>query len=173
MTSSAVPLLNVALIALVPEPSARPEGGEEERGEGWLHTATAGFRELASTPLLATVVGVYALQALVAGALGVFTVVIDGRRTSRAEVTLERVVESGDARQAVISLVIHEGLNRQVRRMCDAIGHPVVRLRRVRFGPITDPNIRPGEFRDLSAREVAALKRAAGSTAKARAPRPT
>jgi len=69
-------VLSAALVALVPEPSAMAEMREEERGEGWVRTATAGFRELASTPLLATVVGVYALQALVAGALGVFTVVL-------------------------------------------------------------------------------------------------
>ena len=44
--------------------------------------------------------------------------------------------------------------------MCDAIGHPVVRLRRVRIGPITDEHIRPGEFRDLTPREVALLRKA-------------
>jgi hypothetical protein len=48
--------------------------------------------------------------------------------------------------------------------MCEAVGHPVVRLRRVRIGPITDEHIRPGEFRDLSEKEVAALKRAASGT---------
>ena len=69
-------VLSAALVALVPEPSAMADMREEERGQGWVRTATAGFRELASTPLLATVVGVYALQALVAGALGVFTVVL-------------------------------------------------------------------------------------------------
>jgi hypothetical protein len=58
-----------------------------------------------------------------------------------------------------------------VRNMCDAVGHPVVRLRRVRIGPIHDPRIRPGEFRDLSPREIAALKAAADLTAPRR-PRP-
>jgi hypothetical protein len=48
-----------------------------------------------------------------------------------------------------------------VRRMCEAIGHPVSRLKRVRIGPITDDHIRPGEFRDLSEEEVAALRREA------------
>jgi hypothetical protein len=43
--------------------------------------------------------------------------------------------------------------------MCDSIGHPVVRLRRVRIGPITDPHIRPGEFRDLTPREIALLRK--------------
>jgi 23S rRNA pseudouridine2605 synthase len=87
-------------------------------------------------------------------------ITIDGRRTAPAEITLERVLE-GDA-QSIVSFVIREGRNRQVRDMCDAVGHPVMKLRRVRIGPITDDHIRPGEFRDLSDREVAMLKRAAG-----------
>ncbi|HEY3766876.1 MAG TPA: cyclic nucleotide-binding domain-containing protein, partial [Gaiellales bacterium] len=74
---AAVFVWSAALIALVPEPArAAPAAGAKEGGEGLLRTAGAGFRVLGSTPLLATVVGVYALQALVAGALGVFTVVV-------------------------------------------------------------------------------------------------
>lgn len=89
-------------------------------------------------------------------------VMLDGRSTAPAEVELRKVAESAaGGEQAVLSLTIHEGRNRQVRRMCEAVGHPVVRLRRVRIGPITDPHIRPGEFRDLSSKEIAALKRAA------------
>src|SRR6185436_5570286 len=72
-------------------------------------------------------------------------VVIDGRKTAGAEVELRKVPEP--AGQAVLSIVIREGRNRQIRKMCDAIGHPIVRLRRVRFGPISDAHIRPGEFR--------------------------
>ncbi len=69
-------VLSAALVALVPEPAPEPQPAAEPAGGGAIRAATAGFRELASTPLLATVVGVYALQALVAGALGVFTVVL-------------------------------------------------------------------------------------------------
>lgn len=87
---------------------------------------------------------------------------LDGRRTGPADVTLARVLPEGKG--AILSLIIHEGRNRQIRRMCEAIGHPVSRLRRVRIGPITDPKIRPGEFRDLDEKEVAALKRAASKT---------
>jgi 23S rRNA pseudouridine2605 synthase len=88
-------------------------------------------------------------------------IVLDGRKTSHAEVTIEKVVESQGGDVAVLSIVLHEGRNRQVRRMCEAVGHPVVRLRRVRIGPIRDEHIRPGEFRHLDEREVAALRRAA------------
>jgi 23S rRNA pseudouridine2605 synthase len=61
----------------------------------------------------------------------------------------------------VIRIVIHEGRNRQVRRMCDAVGHPVVRLVRTRIGPITDRSLRPGAWRPLGAPEVRALTEAA------------
>jgi 23S rRNA pseudouridine2605 synthase len=60
----------------------------------------------------------------------------------------------------VIRLVIHEGRNRQVRRMCEAIGHPVVRLVRTRIGPLRDPNLRPGSWRPLERDELRALERA-------------
>lgn len=64
----------------------------------------------------------------------------------------------------VIRLVIHEGRNRQVRRMLDAVGHPVLRLVRSRVGPIVDPKLKPGSFRTLTGDEVLALQRAASST---------
>jgi 23S rRNA pseudouridine2605 synthase len=91
-------------------------------------------------------------------------VVIEGRRTAPANIELQRVIDAESGPQAVLSFVIREGRNRQVRDMCDAIGHPVVRLRRMRIGPVTDEHIRPGEFRDLDEREVAALRRAAEGT---------
>ena len=87
-------------------------------------------------------------------------VMLDGRKTAPAEVSIEKLIERAGGEDALLSLVIHEGRNRQVRRMCEAVGHPVVRLKRVRIGPIHDEHIRPGEFRDLDEREVAALKRA-------------
>ena len=88
-------------------------------------------------------------------------IVIDGRRTRPADVKLLSVAEGSKAQHATLSIVVKEGRNRQVRNMCEAIGHPVDRLKRVRIGPITDDRIRPGEFRELDAKEVAALRRAA------------
>lgn len=63
----------------------------------------------------------------------------------------------------VLRIVIHEGRNRQVRRMCEAIGHPVIRLVRTRIGPLGDRRLRPGDWRALRTEEVRALERAAGS----------
>jgi 23S rRNA pseudouridine2605 synthase len=62
----------------------------------------------------------------------------------------------------VLRLVIHEGKNRQVRRMCEAIGHPVRRLVRTRIGPLRDTTLAPGTWRALTAAEVRALAGAAG-----------
>jgi 23S rRNA pseudouridine2605 synthase len=63
---------------------------------------------------------------------------------------------------SVLRLVIHEGRNRQVRRMCEAIGHPVQRLVRTRIGPLSDRRLAPGAWRPLTSDEVRALERAAG-----------
>ena len=59
-----------------------------------------------------------------------------------------------------VRLVIHEGRNRQVRRMLDAVGHPVRRLVRTRIGPLTDRRLRPGEWRPLTPAEVRSLESA-------------
>jgi 23S rRNA pseudouridine2605 synthase len=67
-----------------------------------------------------------------------------------------------------IELTIHEGRKRQVKRMCEAVGHPVIRLERVRFGPLRLGDLAPGAYRRLSEAEVSLL-RAAGSAAR-RAP---
>lgn len=91
-------------------------------------------------------------------------VVIDGRRTAPARVSLRRTLDAARGTESWLSLVIHEGRHRQVRKMLDAVGHPVVRLRRVRIGPISDARLKPGHFRDLTPREIAALRRAAQQT---------
>jgi 23S rRNA pseudouridine2605 synthase len=61
----------------------------------------------------------------------------------------------------LLRLVLHEGRNRQVRRMCEAVGHPVVRLVRYRIGPVVDPSLAPGRWRVLDRAEVRALHEAA------------
>jgi 23S rRNA pseudouridine2605 synthase len=61
-----------------------------------------------------------------------------------------------------IELTIHEGRKRQVRRMCEAVGHPVRSLKRVAFGPLSLGDLEPGEHRRLSDAEVSRLHAAAG-----------
>ncbi len=82
---------------------------------------------------------------------------IDGRRTLPARVRRLRTVESRGASHGVIELTLREGRNRQVRFMCDAIGHPVDRLKRTKIGPIADSSLGPGDIRDLTAAEIRAL----------------
>jgi 23S rRNA pseudouridine2605 synthase len=65
--------------------------------------------------------------------------------------------------RTLVRITIHEGRKRQVRRMFDAIGHPVVRLVRTRIGPLADRSLAPGEWRALTVDEVRALERAAGT----------
>jgi 23S rRNA pseudouridine2605 synthase len=84
---------------------------------------------------------------------GVF---IDGRRTAPAEVTRGNTVKAGGGTTR-LTITLREGRNRQVRRMCAAIGHEVRSLVRVRMGPLTLGRMRPGEWRELTAREVEML----------------
>jgi len=98
---------------------------------------------------------------------------VEGRPSPAALRRLREGVELDDgitapARAALvppqtIKLSIHEGRNRQVRRMCAAIGHPVVRLVRTRVGPIAERRLKPGEWRPLTQAEVRALAQAAAA----------
>jgi 23S rRNA pseudouridine2605 synthase len=67
-----------------------------------------------------------------------------------------RQVERG-----VLELTIKEGRKRQVRRMCEAIGHPVTELTRIAFGPLRLTNLAPGQHRRLTAAEIERLRSAA------------
>jgi 23S rRNA pseudouridine2605 synthase len=97
---------------------------------------------------------------------------VEGRPSPGALRTLRQGVELEDgmtapARVAAVPpsglrIAIHEGRNRQVRRMCDAVGHPVRRLVRIRIGPLADRSLKPGEWRELTQDEVRGLERAAG-----------
>lgn len=80
-------------------------------------------------------------------------VVIDGLRTEPAKVT--RIGETG------LRVTIHEGRNRQIRKMCEAVDLGVERLVRTRIGSVSDRQLQPGEFRDLTTDEVQSLMAAA------------
>ena len=95
---------------------------------------------------------------------------VEGRPSRRTLRRLREGVELDDGPTApaqatlvepdVVRLTIHEGRNRQVRRMCEAVGHPVRRLVRVRIGPLADRSLPPGGWRPLRRDEVRALERA-------------
>ena len=87
-------------------------------------------------------------------------ILIEGRRTQPANVNVLHA-RSDDA---LLEITVREGRNRQVRNMCDAIGHPVSSLRRVAIGPIRDPKLPLGRWRDLGDAEVARLQNAAAKT---------
>jgi len=59
---------------------------------------------------------------------------------------------------SVVEITIHEGRNRQVRRMCAAIGHPVIHLHRTAYAGLTAERLEPGEWRELTAAEIAELR---------------
>jgi 23S rRNA pseudouridine2605 synthase len=88
-------------------------------------------------------------------------VMVEGRRTGPAHVEL--LPGRRDDQHATLRITIHEGRNRQVRNMCEAIGHPVDRLKRIAIGPIRDGRLKPGQWRELTTEEVARLRRAIGT----------
>jgi 23S rRNA pseudouridine2605 synthase len=78
---------------------------------------------------------------------------LDDGPTAPARVRVAQSIPGG----AALEIVIHEGRNRQVRRMCEAVGHPVRRLVRTRIGPLVDRRLAPGHWRPLELSEVRAL----------------
>jgi len=76
-------------------------------------------------------------------------ILLEGRRTAPADVR-----SAGHT----LTITVREGRNRQVRKMCDAIGHPVDRLRRVAIGPIRDGRLKVGRWRELTSKEVDRLR---------------
>ena len=95
-------------------------------------------------------VDVEALDALRNG-----VVLDDGRKTRPAEVFVERAEPS----TTWVNITLKEGMNRQVHRMGDAIGHRVMRLVRLSFAGITADGLRPGEMRPLQTKELDQLKK--------------
>ena len=79
------------------------------------------------------------------------------------EAKADRVtVKDSGPRGSIVEITLHSGKNRIVRRMLDAVGHPVTRLARTRLGPLRLGNLRPGQTRPLSGEEIAALQQEIG-----------
>lgn len=83
---------------------------------------------------------------------------IDGRLTAPADV----YIISKDEGRAVLEIILYEGRNRQIRRMCEALNLEVARLRRIAVGPIKLGMLQTGQWRDLTEQEVESLFKAAG-----------
>jgi 23S rRNA pseudouridine2605 synthase len=106
----------------------------------------------------------------------VYEVLVEGRPTQHALQLLREGVDledgvicpaevaiiRGDVGGTWLRFVIHEGRKRQLRRMCDAVGHPVRRLIRVRMGPLTLGDLLPGQHRPLTAQERIQLRKVVG-----------
>jgi len=160
VTTAADPQGRPTAVALVPRlPRVFPVGRLDADTEGLLLlTNDGGLAHRLTHPsfgvekeYLAEVQGVpspHALRRLRQG------VELEDGRTAPARVG--RVGDRG------LRITIHEGRNRQVRRMCEAVGHPVLRLVRTRIGPLADRDLTPGQWRPLAVSEVRALERATG-----------
>ncbi len=83
---------------------------------------------------------------------------IDGKMTLPATV----VVKTKEPGRVVLLMTIKEGRNRQIRRMCEAVGLEVARLRRISIGPVKLGVLKPGTWRELTAEELRALRTAMG-----------
>jgi len=85
-------------------------------------------------------------------------IVLDGKKTLPANI----IVLTTEPNRVVLQITIKEGRNRQIRRMCEAVGLEVARLRRTSIGPVKLGMLKPGTWRDLTAEELRALRNAAG-----------
>ncbi|MGN6693745.1 MAG: pseudouridine synthase [Aquihabitans sp.] len=164
VTTASDPQGRPTVIDLVPaEPRVFPVGRLDMDTEGLLLLTNDG--ELANRiahpshgvekEYLAEVVGTPSRAALRTLREGVD---LEDGRTAPAAATL---VEG-----SLVKLVIHEGRNRQVRRMLDAVGHPVTRLIRTRIGPLSDRRLAPGSWRELTGPELRAMEAAVGAASR-------
>jgi 23S rRNA pseudouridine2605 synthase len=156
VTTAADPQGRPTVVDLVPaEPRVFPVGRLDAETEGLLLLTNDG--ELA-----------FRLTHPSYGVAKEYLVWVEGRPGAAALRSLRSGVDLNDGRTApakvgqqapdLLTITVHEGRNRQVRRMCEAVGHPVRRLVRVRIGPLTDSSLRPGQWRPLTSEEVRSLE---------------
>lgn len=82
-------------------------------------------------------------------------VIIDGKTTSKAKVKLRKIDKKKET--SIVELTIHEGRNHQVKKMFEAVGHEVLKLKRERFAFLDVNSLKPGEYRNLNIKEVKKL----------------
>lgn len=83
---------------------------------------------------------------------------IDGRKTAPCEIT----VLTEEENRVVLEFILHEGRNRQIRKMCESQGLEVARLKRISIGPIKLGMLKQGDYKELSEQDVKKLLRSAG-----------
>ncbi len=164
VTTASDPQGRPTVVAIVPDdPRVFPVGRLDTATEGLLlltndgelaHGLTHPSRGVDKT-YLAEVEGVPSRAALRQLRMGV---ALDDGLTAPARV----LVIAERAEGSALQITIHEGRNRQVRRMCETVGHPVRRLVRSAIGPLTDQRLTAGEWRELTVAEVRDLYAAAG-----------
>ena len=98
----------------------------------------------------------------------VYVADVEGDPSEQAIEALRRGIDLDDGRTAPaqarrlsrgrVELTLHEGRKHQVKRMLESVGHPVRRLTRVRYGPLTVNGLEPGEWRELTKEELSALR---------------
>ena len=82
-------------------------------------------------------------------------VIIDGKKTAKAKVNLKKYDKKTD--RSLVELTIHEGRNHQVRKMFEALHHDVLKLKREKYAFLDLTNLKPGEYRKLTNKEIAIL----------------
>lgn len=93
--------------------------------------------------------------------------ILPGEKVATSPAGARYVGRGAESGTHLVELTLHEGRNRQVRRMLDTVGHPVVRLIRTRIGPIRLGTLQAGEWRDLTTEEVALILRGEDAVAAA------
>ena len=82
-------------------------------------------------------------------------VVIDGKKTSKARVRIKKIDKKNNA--SIVELTIHEGRNHQVKKMFEAIGYNVIKLKREKYAFLDVKSLKSGEYRKLTTKEVKSL----------------
>jgi len=86
-------------------------------------------------------------------------ITLDGKRTLPCEIVRLRTTARNEEGNSWFEVKLREGRTQQIRKMFQAMGHPVAKLKRIGIGPISDPKLTPGVWRELTKNEVRMLER--------------
>jgi 23S rRNA pseudouridine2605 synthase len=164
VTTRSDPENRPTVMSLVPAvPGLFPVGRLDVTTEGLiLLTNDGGFAERVSHPRY-EVPRVY--HAKVTGVPGEYALerLRRGVRVDEDLMAVDRVRVLEADNNAWVEVTLHEGRQHEVRRLLEAVGHPVSKLRRVAFGPVTTKGLEPGQFRSLTPEEIEGLRKGIGA----------